>query len=99
MVRGDVLLASGTAPLLPPLHPPFPWPPRPTVFVPQPLIVLANGDETRGIMIPVNSAGEATVLPGGVYRFLFTIDRPRWRADVPDATSNYRAQAGFDAAW
>jgi hypothetical protein len=99
MVRGDVLLASGSAPLLPPLHPPFPWPPRPIVFVPQPLVILTSGDETRGIMIPVNAAGDATTLPGGVYRFLFTIDRPRWRADVPDATSNYRAEVSFDATW
>ncbi|MEO7270931.1 MAG: hypothetical protein ABIX28_08685 [Vicinamibacterales bacterium] len=99
LVRGDVLLVSGAVPLLPPLHPPFPWPPRPLVFVPQPLVILTNGDETRGIMIPVNAAGEATHLPGGVYRFVFTIDRPRWRADVPDPTSNYRAAVTVDAAW
>ena len=69
------------------------------MFVPQPALVLTNGDETRGLVIPVNAAGAATVLPSGRYRFTFAIDRPRWRAAVPDAVSNYRAQATFDAVW
>ena len=99
MQRGDVLLAGANGPLLPPFHPPFPWPPRPVVFLPQPAVVLTNGDQTRGLVIPVNTAGDAISLPNGYYRFLFAIDRQRWRADLPDAASNYRAQATFDATW
>ncbi len=96
---GEVLLLGPDGALQPPLRPPFPWPPRPIVFVPQPLLVLTNGDETRGLAIPVNAAGAALALPAGRYRFTLAIDRPRWRAAVPDATSNYRAQATFDATW
>jgi len=96
---GEVLLLGPDGALLPPLQLPFPWPPRPIVFVPQPMLVLTNGDETRGLMLPVNAAGAAIALPGGRYRFNFAVDRPRWRAAAPDATSNYRAQATIDAAW
>jgi hypothetical protein len=99
MQRGDVLLAGADGAVLPPIRPPFPWPPRLVVFVPQPVVLLTNGDETRGLLIPVNAAGDAIALPSGYYRFVFAIDRPRWRADVPDATSNYRAQVTFDASW
>ena len=97
--RGDVLLMNSTGPLLGPVRPPFPWPPRPSVFVPQPLMVLTDGNQTRGLVIPVDASGAAVTLGGGTYRFTFAIDRERWRVDVPDAMSNYRAQVSFDVSW
>jgi hypothetical protein len=69
------------------------------VFVPQPVVVLTDGSQTRGLIIPVNASGDAVALPGGTYRFTFAIDRMRWRADVPDALSNYRASTTFDVTW
>ncbi|MBL8701479.1 MAG: hypothetical protein JNK67_24080 [Alphaproteobacteria bacterium] len=96
---GDVLLLGPDGVVGPPLRPPFPWPPRPAVFVPQPLVILANGDETRALAIPVDGAGNALALPSGLYRFEFAIDRARWRAAAPDAVSNYRARTSFDVTW
>jgi hypothetical protein len=68
-------------------------------LVPQRVVVLTNGDETRALAIPVDAAGEPVSLPVGAYRFRFAIDRVRWRTDVPDAASNYRAETTFDAQW
>ena len=96
---GEVVLVGSGGALLPPVRPPSRWPPRPIVFVPQRLVALTNGDETRALLIPVDAAGVAVSLPGGRYRFSFAIDRPRWRTDVPDTISNYRAEASVDAEW
>lgn len=96
---GDLQIDGPDGPLVPPFRPPFPWPPRPVVLVPQRVVVLTNGDETRALVIPVDAAGEAVSLPNGSYRFRFAIDRVRWRADVPDVASNYRAETMFDAQW
>jgi hypothetical protein len=99
MRPGDVQIDGLDGPLVPPFRPPFPWPPRPIAWVPQRVVVLTNGDETRALVIPVDAAGEPVSLPSGSYRFRFAIDRVRWRTDVPDATSNYRADTTFDAQW
>jgi hypothetical protein len=55
-----------------------------------PTLILTNGDERRALIVP--SGGPLTA---GNYRLRFQIDRPRWRAAAPDATSNYRQEASL----
>jgi hypothetical protein len=73
---------EGNVPVLPPLPPTY------FIWKPVPTLILTNGDETRALIV---SSGGA--LAAGNYRLEFGIDRPRWRAATPDATSNYRDTA------
>ncbi|MGH9347282.1 MAG: hypothetical protein ACRD26_08440, partial [Vicinamibacterales bacterium] len=57
-------------------------------WVPVSTLVLTNGDETCALVVPSGNP-----LAAGAYRLRFQIDRPRWRAASPDATSNYQAAA------
>jgi hypothetical protein len=40
-----------------------------------------------------------TPLVSGTYRLIFSIDRPRWRTEVPGPTSTYQASVTLVAAW
>jgi hypothetical protein len=60
---------------------------------------LSDGDETRAFVIPTDASGHAVALPARRYRLQFAIDRARWRADNPDALSNYRATADVYVTW
>jgi hypothetical protein len=63
--------------------------------------VLTDATETAALIIPVTAAGGQThaPLPSGRYRMDFAIDRARFRADTPDAVSNYRASASIVSEW
>jgi hypothetical protein len=78
---GDLAVVDDRNVPLVPLIPPFGY----FVWSPVPTVTLSNGDESRALIVP--SGGP---LAPGKYRLQFRIDRPRWRAAVPDATSNYR---------
>lgn len=75
--------------LFPPI-PPF------DIFIWSPVLtmVLANGDETRTLIIPAGSP-----IAAGSCRLHFKIDRRRWRVAAPDATSNYRVEAKLLLTW
>jgi hypothetical protein len=64
------------------------------VWSPVSTMVLTNGDETRALIVPAGGP-----LAAGSYRLGFQIDRRRWRAAAPDATSNYRATATLPLTW
>jgi hypothetical protein len=76
-----------------PVLPPIP-PLDVLVWSPIPTVVLTNGDETCALIVP--SGGP---LAAGRFRLRFQVDRPRWRAAAPDATSNYRATATLPLEW
>lgn len=75
-----------------PLAPPLPSP-TPIVWSPVETRVLTNGDETCALIVPNVPLGP------GIYRLVFEIDRRRWRAAAPNATSNYRASITIPLAW
>jgi hypothetical protein len=81
------------------LIPPFPSP-LPPVWVDVPLRILGDASGCRALAIPVG-ADPSTHAPlaTGTYRLVFSIDRPRWRAEVPDAASSYQASVMLAAAW
>jgi len=69
-------------------------------FVSVPVSILTNGSETYALIIPVDASGTKSVqLTSGFYRFDFSIDRVRYRQQVPDNISNYRAEASFTRSW
>jgi hypothetical protein len=81
---GDLVVVDDrNVPVLP-IIPPFGH----FIWSPVAAMVLTNGDETRALIVP--SGGP---LNAGNFRLQFRIDRPRWRAAAPDATSNYRQVA------
>jgi hypothetical protein len=73
----------------------------PATFKIVPTRVLTNATETAALIIPLVSAGSQThaPLPSGRYRLDFSIDRARFRADTPDAVSNYRGSASIVSEW
>jgi hypothetical protein len=77
----------------------WPFPVHPGHWQELPVRVLSDGDETRAILIPTDASGQAAALPARRYRLQFAIDRARWRADAPDATSSYRATADIYVTW
>jgi hypothetical protein len=95
----DVTLALSTLkrrqrpPFGRPPHSPFP-PLDPVVWVPVATRILTNRDETRALILC-----DAGSFAPGSYRAGFDIDRARWRAATPDATSNYRASATLTLSW
>jgi uncharacterized protein (DUF58 family) len=81
-----------------PLGPAFPA--SPVVYAVKPVRVLTNGGETQALIVPVTAAGTTLApLAAGAYRFEFTLDRARFRAQAPDDTSNYRAEALIVTDW
>jgi len=69
-------------------------------YVAVPIRVLTNGRETQALIIPVDTATNTHApLTGGTYRFDFKLDRPRFRTQTPDGTSNYRAQTSIITRW
>jgi hypothetical protein len=76
-----------------------PFPVNPGHWEDVPARVLSDGDETRAFVIPTDASGHAVALPARRYRLQFAIDRSRWRADAPDAASNYRATADVYVTW
>jgi hypothetical protein len=97
MTAGEfVLLDASRRPLITPCFPPPPT----FVYVDVPVRILTDASARRAIVIPVGA--DPTVhapLAAGDYRFIFSIDRPRWRSDTPDATSSYRASRTLTASW
>ena len=77
----------------------WPFPVNPGHWEDVPARVLSDGDETRAFVIPTDASGHAVSLPARRYRLQFAIDRSRWRADAPDAASNYRATADVYVTW
>ena len=81
---GDLVVVDDrNVPVLP-IIPPFGH----FIWSPIAAMVLTNDDETRALIVP--SGGP---LMTGNFRLQFRIDRPRWRAAAPDATSNYEQVA------
>jgi hypothetical protein len=60
------------------------------IWTPMATTVLTNREETAALLIPTEAP-----LAAGSYRLEFSIDRRRWPAAAPDATSNYRATAAL----
>ena len=82
-----------------PLIPPFPLPPS-AVYVDMPVRILTDAGACRALVIPVGQDPAIHVpLTAGVYRLVFAIDRPRWRAQTADADSSYQASATLVASW
>ncbi len=97
MTAGEfVLLDASRRPLITPCFPPPPT----FVYVNIPVRILTDASARRAIVIPVG-ADPAVHAPlvAGDYRFIFSIDRPRWRSDTPDATSSYRSSRTLTASW
>jgi hypothetical protein len=62
--------------------------------------ILSNGSETHALAFPAKSGStDPEILLSGAYRLRFSLDRERFRSAVPDAASNYRAQAVLEMAW
>ncbi len=96
-------LTTGEATLLDdrnrPLIPPFPLPPS-AVYIDMPVRILTDAGACRALVIPVGQDPALHVpLTAGVYRLVFAIDRPRWRAQTADADSSYQASATLVASW
>jgi hypothetical protein len=82
-----------------PILPPFPLPPVQT-YVTVATRILSNGDERRALLIPLGGSFTSHApLGSGTYRLVFSVDRPRWRAAVPDDTTNYRASETIAVRW
>jgi hypothetical protein len=60
--------------------------------------LLANGDETKALLIPALGS-QHMPLASGDYRLDFRLDRARYRSDAPDDESNYRAEASIPLKW
>jgi hypothetical protein len=69
-------------------------------WVPQRVRVLTSADARRSLVIPTatNPMIHAHLTPG-TYRLIFTIDRPRWRAAIPDATTSLRDTRTLTVTW
>jgi hypothetical protein len=81
------------------LIPAFPSPLPPT-YVDVPLRILSDAGACRALAIPVAvDPSMHTPLVSGTYRLIFSIDRPRWRTEVPGPTSTYQASVTLVAAW
>jgi hypothetical protein len=96
MADGDLaLLDARGRHLIPPL--PSPLPPA---WVDVPLRILGDASGHRALVIPVGADPSVhAALASGAYRLVFSIDRARWRAEVPDASSSYRAAVTLSASW
>jgi len=81
------------------LVPPFPSPLPPT-YVDVPLRIVGDASGCRALAIPVgvDPSAHAPLAPG-TYRLIFSINRPRWRAEVPGPASTYQASVTLVAAW
>jgi len=68
---------------------------------PVPFVVLCDGDQTRALIVPTVTATSHTPQPlaPGAFQLALTLDRVRWRAGAPDATTNLRATATVALAW
>lgn len=59
------------------------------------IVIKLDGSQTRALVVPVASDGTAQSIAAGEYRFQFGLDRPRYRAAVPDNDSNLRQIASL----
>jgi hypothetical protein len=72
----------------------------PSVFKIVPVRVLTDATETTALVIPTDaSGGQHLPLAAGRYRLDFKIDRARFRAEIPDDVSNYRAEGSVVVEW
>ena len=69
-------------------------------FAPQPFRLLSNGNETRALLVPLDSPdGAPTVWTGGKYRFHFQLTRTRYPQDQPDPNAVYHREVELDLSW
>ena len=88
----DLLLPRRALPA--PAPPLSPTPPAQMIWVESNTRILTNASETVALVIPVGgSPSQLAPLPSREYSLEFALDRVRYRAQVPDQDSNYRASA------
>jgi hypothetical protein len=74
-------------------------PEDPITWVESPTRILTNASETVALVIPVGATTTLhSPLPSGTYQLEFALERVRYRAQTPDAESNYRATAALTVA-
>jgi hypothetical protein len=82
-----------------PITPPLQLSPSP-LYVDVPVRILTDAGSCRALVIPVGAdPAMHAALTSGTYRFVFSIDRARWRAQTPDAISSYQASVMVSTSW
>lgn len=86
---GEIAILDGRGAALVPVIPV-----DPVIWVEARTRILTNASETVALIIPVGVTPTSfTPLASGPYRLELALDRIRYRAQMPDAESNYRATA------